>query len=252
MALPLEDPGFEASVLSEFRTRRITGPAEHVLFDTLLTRLQARGLLKARGRQRTDSTPVLAAIRVLNRLTCVGETLRQALHDVATVAPDWLQRQITPDWFDRYSHRLEDYRLPSTTEDRQPLAATIGRDGFHLRTAVQAPTAPVGLRERHAVEVWRRVWLQPYDAPAPEVHWRAAEDLPPPAWLICSPSEVDARDATKRETHWTGSTVHLTETCDEESPHLITNVDNDPGHDHRRRAHAHHAYPSRGPGLAPA
>ena len=206
MALPLEDPGFDASVLSEFRTRLITGQAEHVLCETLLTRLQERGLLKARGRQRTDSTPVLAAIRVLNRLTCVGETLRQALNDVATVAPDWLQRQITPDGCDRYSHRLEDDRLPSTTEDRQQLAATIGRDGFHLLTAVQAPTAPVGLRERHAVEVWRRVWLQQYDAPAPEVHWRAAEDLPPHAWLICSPYDVDARDATKRETHWTGYT----------------------------------------------
>lgn len=139
LALPLEDPGFDASVLSEFRTRLIAGHAEHVLFETLLTRLPERGLLTARGRQRTDSTHVLAAIRVLKRLTCVGETLRQALNDVATVAPDWLQRQITPDWFDRYSHRREDYRLPSTTEDRHQLAAPIGRDGFQLLTAVQGP-----------------------------------------------------------------------------------------------------------------
>ena len=127
LALPLEDPGFDASVLSEFRTRLITGHAESVLFDTLLTRLQARGLLKARGRQRTDSTPVLAAIRTFKRLTGVGETLRYALNDLATVAPDWLQRQITPDWFDRYGHRLEDYRLPSTQEDRQLLAVTMGK-----------------------------------------------------------------------------------------------------------------------------
>jgi transposase len=160
LALPLEAPGFDASVLSEFRPRLITGQAEHVLFDTLLTRLQERDLLQARGRQRTDSTPVLAAIRVLKRLTCVGETLRQALNDVATVAPDWLQRQITPDWFDRYSHRLEDSRLPAAKEDRHQVAVTIGRDGFQLLTAVQAPTAPVGLRERPAIEVLRRVWLQ--------------------------------------------------------------------------------------------
>jgi transposase len=228
LALPLEAPGFDASVLSEFRTRLITGQAEHVLFDTLLTRLQERDLLQARGRQRTDSTHVLAAIRVLNRLTCVGETLRQALNDLATVAPDWLQRQITPDWFDRYSHRLEDYRLPSAKEDRHQLAVTIGRDGFQLLTAVQAPTAPVGLRERHAIEVLRRVWLQQYYAPAPEVRWRAAEDLPPHALLICSPYDVDARYATKRETHWTGYKVHLTETCDEARPHLITNVETTP------------------------
>ena len=204
LALPLEDPGFDASVLSEFRTRLITSHAEHVLFDTLLIRLQERGLLKARGRQRTDSTHVLATIRTLNRLTCVGETVRQALNDLATVAPDWLQCQITPDWFDRSSHRLEDYRLPSTKEERPQLAVTIGRDGFHLLTAVQAPTAPMGLRERPAVEVLRRVWLQQDDAPAPEVRWRPAEDFPPPARLICSPYDVDARDATQRETPWTG------------------------------------------------
>lgn len=228
LALPLEDPGFDASVLSEFRTRLITGQAEHVLFDTLLTRLREQGLLKARGRQRTDSTHVLAAIRVLNRLTCVGETLRQALNDMATVAPAWLQGQITPDWFDRYSHRLEDARLPSTKEDRQQLAVTIGRDGFQLLTALQAPTAPVGLRERPALEVLRQVWIQQYYAPAPEVRWRTAEDLPPHALLICSPYDVDARYATKRETHWTGYKVHLTETCDAESPHLITNVETTP------------------------
>jgi transposase len=228
LALPLEDPGFDASVLSEFRTRLITGHAEHRLFATLLTRLQERGLLQARGRQRTDSTHVLAAIRTLNRLTCVGETVRHALNDVATVAPDWLQRQITPDWFDRYSHRLEDYRLPSTKEERQQLAVTIGRDGFHLLTAVQAPTAPLGLRERPAIEVLRRVWIQQYDAPASEVRWRTAEDLPPHALLICSPYDVEARYATKRETHWTGYKVHVTETCDEERPHLITNVETTP------------------------
>ena len=45
--------------------------------------------------------------------------MRYALNDLATVAPDGLQRQITPDWFDRYRHRLEDYRLPSTQAERQ-------------------------------------------------------------------------------------------------------------------------------------
>jgi transposase len=228
LALPLEDPGFDASVLSEFRTRLITGHAEHLLFDTLLTRLGEQGLLKARGRQRTDSTHVLAAIRVLNRLPCVGETLRQALNDVATVAPAWLQGQITPAWFDRYRHRLEEARLPATQEDRQQLAVTIGRDGFQLLRAVYAPTAPAGLRERPALEVLRRVWLQQYYAPTPDVRWRTTEDLPPHALLICSPYDIDARYATKRETHWTGYKVHLTETCDAEGPHLITNVETTP------------------------
>src|SRR3712207_4216675 len=71
LALPLEDPGFDASVLSEFRTRLLVGRAEHRLFDTLLTLLRDQGLLKAHRRQWTDSTHVLAAVRGINRLELV-------------------------------------------------------------------------------------------------------------------------------------------------------------------------------------
>ena len=78
LRLPLDDPGFDASVLCEFRGRLLAGNAERRLFDTLLAQLKTHGFVKAHGRQRTDSTHVLAAIHVLNRLECVGETLRQA------------------------------------------------------------------------------------------------------------------------------------------------------------------------------
>jgi transposase len=63
LALELTDPGFDASVLSEFRTRLLAGGAEHLLLDVLLTMLQEQGLLKGRGKQRTESTHILAAIR---------------------------------------------------------------------------------------------------------------------------------------------------------------------------------------------
>src|SRR5438876_6755547 len=66
LGLDLADPGFDASVLSEFRARLATGAAERLLLDTLLACCRERGWLKARGRQRTDSTHVLAAIRALN------------------------------------------------------------------------------------------------------------------------------------------------------------------------------------------
>ncbi len=91
LALELTDPGFDASVLSEFRQRLITGHAELLLFETMLTRFREQGLLTAKGRQRTDSTHVLAAIQTLHRLECIGETLRHALNVLATVAPAWLQ-----------------------------------------------------------------------------------------------------------------------------------------------------------------
>jgi len=79
LGLELDDDGFDFSVLSEFRARLADGGAAHLLLDALLDRCKEVGLIKPRGKQRTDSTNVLAAVRALNRLEGVGETLRQAL-----------------------------------------------------------------------------------------------------------------------------------------------------------------------------
>jgi transposase len=120
--------------------------AETLLLKSLLEHCQERRLLKARGRQRTDATHVLAAIRVLNRLECVGEALRHALNTLAVVAPAWLRRQVPPEWVDRYAHRLESYRLPSSAAEREAVAPTIGAGGDQLLEALWAPQNPVALR----------------------------------------------------------------------------------------------------------
>jgi transposase len=112
LALGLTDPGVDASVLSKVRQRLIASNAELLLFETMVTLVRERRLINAKGRQRTDSTHVLAAIQTLNRLECVGETLRHALNALATTAPDWLQSWVPAVWFDRYSRRFADYRLP--------------------------------------------------------------------------------------------------------------------------------------------
>src|SRR3712207_1939340 len=164
LCLALEDPGFDASVLSEFRARLLAGGQEALLFDLLLARCRAAGLVRARGRQRTDATAVLAAIRLLNRLELVGETLQHALHTLAAVVPDWLRRQCPAEWVDRYARRLEEYRLPKELAARQALAAQIGADGRQLLLAVRSPSAPTWLRELPAVETLRQVWGQQYHA----------------------------------------------------------------------------------------
>ncbi len=117
LGLELADPGFDHTVLSEFRTRLVDGHAEHVLLDALFRRAQALGLFRARGRQRTDSTHVLAAVRVLNRLERVGETMRAALNSLAVVAPDWLRSVVPDSWYERYGSRVENFfedRVPGT------------------------------------------------------------------------------------------------------------------------------------------
>ena len=146
LALELTDPGFDASVLSEFRTRLIQGGAEHLLLEPLLRRLEERDLLKARGTQRTDSTHILAAIRTLNRLELVGETMRYALNRLAIAAPAWLRVHMQPAWGERYSHRVENYRFPKADADRQQLATAIGADGFVLLQAAYAPDTPPEVR----------------------------------------------------------------------------------------------------------
>ena len=99
------------SVLSEFRSRLIDGETEHLLFETMLTRFVEKGLLKAKGKQRTDSTHILAAIRTLTRLELVTETLTHTLNVLATLAPDWLKSWVEADWFTKYERQLDEYRL---------------------------------------------------------------------------------------------------------------------------------------------
>ncbi len=227
LALPLTDPGFDASVLSEFRTRLITGKAELLLFESMLTLFREQGLLKARGRQRTDSTHVLAAIQVLNRLECVGESLRHALNTLASLAPDWLRSWVPGTWFERYGRRFENYRLPPGKPERYALAAEIGTDGVRLLRMVDDPGTPAWVREIPAVQVLRRVWTQQFSTPdeAGRVRWHTAEELPPAPELISSPYDPDARYSKKRETEWVGYKVHVTETCDDDQPHLLTNIE---------------------------
>jgi transposase len=145
LSLELSDSGFDHTVLSEFRTRLLAGKAEQRLLDALLAKVREGGLLKTRGHQRTDSTHVLAAIRTLNRLERVGETLRQ-------------------------------------------------------------------------------VWAEQYTDPPGPLRWREAHEMPSPADLITPPYDVEARYCTKRGIAWVGYKVHVTETCEDDQPHLITQV----------------------------
>jgi transposase len=224
LGLELTDAGFEFSALSAFRARLLAGGVEQQLLDALLERFKARGVLKARSRQRTDSTHVLAAIRILNRLECVGESLRQALNALAREVPEWVQGQVPSEWYTRYRGRFEAYRLPTAERERRALAETIGADGAQLLAWLWAADAPLAARQHPAGEVLRQVWVQQYYEEAGHVHWRTAENLPPPAQLIQSPYDPEARYGHKRDTTWTGYKVHLTETCEPTAPHLLTHV----------------------------
>jgi transposase len=229
LGLALTDPGFDHTVLSEFRSRLVEGKAERQLLDTLLVRLRDRGLVKARGRQRTDSTHVLAAVRALNRLERIGETLRAALNETAVMAPAWLQTLAPAAWYERYGRRVENYRLPKTDAEREELAAIIGADGQTLLQAIDSRAGEQPwLAQIPAVQVLRQVWVEQFVETDGRLRWRTVEEMPAPATMISSPYDPEARYSAKRETSWVGYKAHLTETCDPETPHLITNVETTP------------------------
>jgi transposase len=87
------------SILCDFREWLISQHAEERLLEPIGQVCRANGWLKADGKQRTDSTHVLAAARTLSSIESVGQTLRASLNELDG---EWLRSVITADWFDRY------------------------------------------------------------------------------------------------------------------------------------------------------
>jgi transposase len=235
LGLEWSDPGFDFSVWSEFRDRLLDSHAEALWLDALLERCRALGWLTTRGQQRTDSTHVLAAIRVLNRLELVAETLQATLNELATVAPDWLRSIAPVPWYERYGQRIEEARIPKEEATRHTYAQTVGADGFHLLDALAAPEAPAEVRELPVIETLCRTWQRHYERspaagtaqgspPGARVRFKSNRELPRAAKGIESPYDTDARYRNKRDTQWTGYMVHVSETCEPLAPHLLTHV----------------------------
>ena len=199
LGLDLTDCGFDFSVLSEFRSRLLEGGAPARLLNQLLLCCQAQGLPKARRRQRADSTHVLAAIRTLNRLELVSETLRAALNELARVAPEWLQGVAPLTWYERYGRRIEDNRLPREVSKRNAYAQSVGTDGFALLEALDDNQAPALLRNLPLIDTLRRTWQRHYErhdaaeAGQSLVRFKADRELPKATEGLESPYDVEAR-----------------------------------------------------------
>lgn len=229
LGLELTDQGFHFSVLSEFRKRLVENKQEHLLLDQLLLRCKAQGLLKARGQQRTDATRVLAAIRKLNRLELVGETMRAALNELAVVAPDWLSAIAFDEWYARYERRVETYRLPTSQAKQDAYAQQIGEDAYYLLECLEASDIAnwQSLAQVKALQLaLERHYEYTADAPVEKrVRWKAKKELPRGESGIESPYDMDARFRARYGVSWVGYVVHFSETCDDDPCHLITHVD---------------------------
>jgi hypothetical protein len=220
LGLGLEDPGFDHSVLSEFRSRVAGHALEEKVLDLLVAALVDKGLLGAGAKQRTDSTHVISAVRDLNRLELAGECVRAALEALSAAAPGWVQQVLeVGGWADRYRARIDSWRLPTSATKREELAVAYGTDGYALVAACYAPFSPAWLRELPAVQALRVMLVQNYmrttDKQGREVVVRrrpleeGGQGLPPGRWRLTSPYDVDARWAAKGEDlFWNGYKIH--------------------------------------------
>lgn len=253
LGMELTEPGFDHSVLSEFRDRLAADDRADRLLAVMVDRLAGAGLVRARGRQRTDSTHVLAAVRRLSRVELVAETMRAALAALATLDEVWLAGVMAPGWGDRYGRSARHERQPSAAAAVKHYVEQVGADGVALLQAVYGAAAAPGGRGVAAVEVLRQVWVQQYYYDeSGQLRWReakvsrarksregsarrragtAADDDAEPArvpWSsaeIVSPHDPEARFSHKPgKVEWVGYKDHQTETCDEERPNLIVHV----------------------------
>jgi transposase len=204
LGLKLTDPGFDASILTEFRARLIAHEAGQRIFDHLVQRLSERGWLKKRGVQRTDSTHVLAAVRRLNRLELLGETVRAALNALAEADPEWLKEWVPIAWFERYSRRIEEWRLPEGKQRQEEWMEQIGQDGSRLLSEVWAEQAPAQLQHLPEIEGLRTTWVQQFMWQDERLRLRNKDDLPPAHLTQRSPYDPEAHYGHKRDLSWFG------------------------------------------------
>ncbi|MBG0822845.1 IS1182 family transposase [Planomonospora sp. ID91781] len=256
LGLELTDTGFDHSVLSEFRDRMADGDRADRLLAVMVDRLAAAGLVNRRGRVRTDSTHVLAAVRRLNRVELVGETLRAALEELAATDDAWLADLITPQWAQRYARPIRYERLPRSKDELAAYTLQIGQDGIAILNAVYAAAAPPRLRRLPKVQILRRVWVQQYWTDTDgALAWRGPKSTrdrqsrrtktrrsttapatggrPDPAsarvpWSgmeIVTPHDAEARYCQKAgKAEWIGYRDHQSEICDAGGPNVIVHV----------------------------
>jgi transposase len=228
--LPLSYGGFDASVLSEFRDRLVNNEAQRKIFDALLERLKAEGLLKGRGLQRSDSLLIVGAVRDLNRLELVMETLRLALTEIGRQDRQWLVANTPVEWIEKYGEWTQAERVvkekgPKAKAETEALLLQTGRDGYELLEKLGSTK----FIELEAVKMLELVWKQQYrqNQQAIEVHTPESREISGIEGkdLIASPHDPQVRYTEKREQKITGYKLQLTEVASEDAPAIITDIE---------------------------
>jgi transposase len=217
--LPLAYTGFHFTDLYAFRQRLLAHGKERLVFDQVLEALKKMGMLKARGKIRTDSTQVLGVVERLSQLELVLESVRVALRAVTEMAPDWASQHLPATFSEAYELRQSEFGLSQAQVEQRLVRA--GQDGFWFLAQLDRE-APDELRHLPEVERLRTVLEQqfPGGPTAPPAMKR-----PSGKDIIESPHEPEVRRGTKRSQSWIGYKDQISETCEPDLPHLIVDLE---------------------------
>lgn len=217
--LPLTYPGFHFTDLYAFRTRLLEHGQERLVFEQILVRLKELGLIKPRGKMRTDSTHVLAVVERLSQLELVAESLRVALRAVLATAAAWVESALPATFIECYEVRQGEYGL-SQKEVQARLVQT-GKDAFWFVAQVDR-SASEAVQQLPEVETLRTVLAQQFPQGP---NGPPAQRRPTGGGVVESPHEPEARYGKKRGKAWLGYKAQVTETCDDDHPHLIVDLE---------------------------
>lgn len=152
---------------------------------------------------------MLGAVKALNSLELVGETLRHALNVLAAVLPEWLKQHVKPAWSERYVQRMEDYRLPKDKSEREALSTTTGEDGFFLLTCLPQAKEMEWLQKLPAIQTLSAVWQQQYRGAQGQVSRLTPKEMLPVGEWIRSPYDQEVRYGKKRSWEFPGRKLEL-------------------------------------------
>lgn len=218
--LSVADPGFDFSCLSYFRRRLLRHEQEKALFETVLQRLQAMGLVRKRGKQRTDSIAVLGAVKELSSLETVSETLRLAIRALGQAAPGWVAQTMPAAYREAYERSQPDYQLSET--ERAAARLAVGVAGYWLLDHLHEAGLPEVIERLDAIQTLRTVWAQRFVRVEGQV--QVCMETVDSTERLVTPHDPGVRAGQKRGKRWHGEKAHVTETAEEGQPNFITNV----------------------------
>lgn len=224
LRIGLYESGWDDSVYTEFRDRLLKSGSADLILDKILDLAGELGLLDT-TKQRTDSTHILSAARLMSRIEFMHECVFDCLNELLDEAENFLVEIHKPSWRNRYfSERPYNYKLPKTDKARQKLANEVGADGKYIIERIDQSSARDKLSALQSVQILRRVLSEQYDDTNDGPKFKESKDLGPAGSRLSSNKDTDATCGSKKGKTWLGSKAHITETYGDHAPHLITNV----------------------------